>query len=225
MSEKMPVQFKPSKEEHPKPKLNQPPSSRRQSSFFKRLSQRFRRSKGERGADVKALRGCHGADFEGYTELSRGVIGYKCGCFQSTDTSSKERFLVVKGAFCFVFKNEMSPSPKYAIRLAHMKANRDTSDEDTVVLKSSLGDIEYTFVFRNPMSAKQFTRVANKQASLGEIEEVKVRLGHGHLLKKSKSVLFAGKVARAKVDDQPEEKEPISTEQIAQMNLNQMAVI
>jgi hypothetical protein len=116
----------------------------------------------------------------------------------------------------------MSLSPKYAIRLAHTEAKQEMSREDTVALETRLGDTEYTFVFRNVVSAKQFTHVANKQASLGEIEEVRVRLGHGHLLNKSESVMFAGKVARAKVEAQPPEKDRISPEEIAQMNLKQM---
>mmetsp|Transcript_41571 Transcript_41571/g.100112 ORF Transcript_41571/g.100112 Transcript_41571/m.100112 type:complete len:223 (-) Transcript_41571:50-718(-) len=217
MSENKSVEFKLPQEEPSKPKMNQAPSSRSRSSFFKKLSQSFRRSNGEKGADAATLRGYHGADFESYADVSRGAIGYSCGCFGHNDTS-KERFLMIKGAFCFVFKNEISLSAKYAIRLAHMKAKQDASNKDTVVLETSLGDTEYTFVFPNATCAKQFIQVTNKQASLGEIEEVRVQLGHEHLLNQSKSVMFAGKVARAKVNAQPPKKNRISPEEIAQMN-------
>lgn len=216
MSEKKSVEFKIPRDEA-KPRQN-PASFSRGSSFFSKLSRSFRRSNGERGADVATLRGSHGADFECDVNIRRGAIGCSCGLFGHKD-SSKERFLLIKGAHCFVFKNENSPSPKYAIALAHTKARKhDLLRQNTVVLESYLGDAEYTLVFPTTDRAEEFIFVANKNASLGELEEVRVRLGHEHLLSQSKSVKYAGKVANAKVKVQPKKKDRIAPDEFANMN-------
>jgi len=214
MSDKKSVEFElPIEEDKPRKELA-PPS--RRSSFFKKLSQSFRRSNGERGADVEILRGFHGADYECHVYICRGSLGYSCGCFGQKD-ASKERFLLIKGAFCFVFKDESSTSPKYAIGLAHLKATRQDR-QNTVVLATSLGDPEYTLVFPTTESAEEFIVVANKKALLGEVEEIRVRLGHEHLLQQSKSEKFAGKVARAKVTAEPKKKGRITPDEMAKMN-------
>merc|ERR1712085_76837 len=94
-----------------------------------------------------------------------------------------------------------------------------TYGEKTVTLETTLGDVEYTmFGFSNGKSAEKFIAIANKQAYIGEVEEIKYRLGHGHLLKQSKSIKYAGKVAMQKVNDQPEKKERITPQETAEMN-------
>jgi len=212
MSEKKSVEFELPIEED-KPRRNLAPS--KGSSFFSKLSQSFRRSNGDGGADVETLRGSHGADYECHVNILRGALGYSCGCFGQNDTS-KERFLLIKGAFCFVFKNENSSSPMYVIGLAHLKARK--LEPKTVVLQTTLGDPEYTLFFPTADRAEEFAIVANKKASLGKMEEIRVRLGHEHLLKQSKSVAFARKVARTKVNAEPEKKDPVTPDELANMN-------
>lgn len=83
----------------------------------------------------------------------------------------------VKGPFIFVYKNESSQAPKYAISLAHMKAHRreEVLGHTTVDLETNLGDIEYEITFHtanNPDEAKNFVGVVKQQAQVGEAEEV-----------------------------------------------------
>ena len=136
-------------------------------------------SGGQRGASVETLRGTHGADFEGCATVKRGNERPLCGCF---DKSDKEVLVMIKGSYIFVYKNEQSQSPKYAISLAHMKAHRreEAMGHTTVDLETNLGDIEYEFTFHTankPDEAKTFARVVGQQAQVGEAEEVqKVRV-------------------------------------------------
>ena len=115
-----------------------------------------------------------------------------------------------------MFKTENSSSPKFAIRLAQTKARK--YHEDTVVLETNLGDPEYTFMFPTAFCAEQFMKIANKQASLGEMEETRIRLGHEHLLDRRKSAMFARKVGRAKVRAQPEKETGITAGNLASFN-------
>lgn len=97
--------------------------------------------------------------------------------------------VLIKGSFIFVYKNEESQSPKYAISLAHMKAKRreEHLGNTTVDLETNLGDVEWEFTFHtanNPEQAKTFVHVVGKQAKVGEAEEVqKVRIVKGSRLK------------------------------------------
>lgn len=50
-------------------------------SFVSRARQSFMRSHGDRGADVKTLRGKTGADFEGEARVTRGNRSAFCSCF------------------------------------------------------------------------------------------------------------------------------------------------
>lgn len=123
---------------------------------------------------------------------------------------------MIKGPFCFVFKTETSASPIYAISLSHMKAKQNapnsTRGDHSVVLETTLGDVEYEFVFATADTAEKFETAALGQAAAGEADLVRKRLGHEHLLRKRASVRFAESVAMKKVDDQPEA--PVSGEEI-----------
>lgn len=189
--------------------------SKHRSSFLHRMSQSFRRSSGDRGADVETLRGTHGADFEGVAVIQRGGIDGGCGCFGGKDT--KEKLLLIKGPFCFVFHNEDDLAPKYAISLAHMKA-KNQAQSLVVTLETNLGDTEYEISFVEEKSAKDFVFAVTQQAARGETEEVRKRLGHDHLLSKRASVRFAEKVALKKVEDQPEKVEKMTAEDMTRFN-------
>jgi hypothetical protein len=218
MAETKSVEFKVPDEEAVTPAGKKVPASNRRSSFFQKLSRSFRRSDGERGADVETLRGIHGADFEGYAMVTRGG-GNGCGCFPRGN-STKESLILIKGPFCFVFKNEDAAAPKYAISFAYLKAlKRKPSHGVTVVtLESELGDVEYEVRFSEEDPAKAFAVAANKQAAKGLNEEARKRLGHGHLLNRSKSVKYAEKIAIGKLSAQPEKKEKLTGEELVGLN-------
>jgi hypothetical protein len=218
MAETKSVEFKIPDEEAVTPAAKEVPASKGRSSFFHNLSRSFRRSDGESGADVETLRGIHGADFEGYAMVTRGV-GSGCGCFRHDD-STKERLILIKGPFCFVFKNEDAAAPKYAISLAYLKAlKRKPSHGVTVVtLETELGDVEYEIRFSEEDPAKAFAVAANKQAAKGVTDEARKRLGHGHLIIRSKSVKYAEKIAIGKISAQPEKNERLTAEELVGLN-------
>ena len=116
--------------------------------------------------------------------------------------------MLVKGPFCFVFVNENASSPKYAISLAHLKAT--TKSPKAVDLESSLGDVQYELTFATAESAESFAMAVTSQAAAEEVEEVRKRLGHEHLLTKRSSVRYAESVAVRKVKEAPDI--PVSTE-------------
>jgi hypothetical protein len=188
-------------------------TKKRRSSLFTRARMSWVNSGGQRGASVEALRGTHGAEFEGYATVKRGSDRPLCGCF---DKSDKKVLVMIKGSYIFVYKNEQSQAPMYAVSLAHLKAHRreEVMGYTTVDLETNLGDIEYEFTFHTankPDEAKTFARVVAKQAQKEETEEVQRRLGHPSS-SKPKSVLYAENIAKDKVKDQPEK--PISAEEI-----------
>mmetsp|Transcript_13048 Transcript_13048/g.17157 ORF Transcript_13048/g.17157 Transcript_13048/m.17157 type:complete len:148 (-) Transcript_13048:1054-1497(-) len=136
-----------------------------------------------------------------------------CGCFGGSDGEpEKERYVLIKGPFCFVFSNVDAPAPKYAISLAHMKAEVMPRGSSTAVLETTLGDVDYKFLFDNEEIAKKFVSAVLKEAQAAANESVKKRLGHEHLLHKHKSVRYAESVAMKKLDDQPEA--PISASEM-----------
>jgi len=99
--------------------------------------------------------------------------------------SETKGFLLIKGPYCFVFKDENAPAPKYAISLAHMVPRE--SSKGQVALETSLGDQEYIVTFDDGQVAPEFVSVVKKQASVGEQETVrKVRLAQ-----------FAGKIPKS----------------------------
>jgi hypothetical protein len=102
--------------------------------------------------------------------ISRGDAG-GCGCFGGSE-NLKERLLLIKGPFCFVFNKEDDPAPKYAISLAHVKA-KASQGTTVVTLETNLGDIEYEITFKEEKIAMQFKDAATAQAAVGEAEEVR----------------------------------------------------
>mmetsp|Transcript_1109 Transcript_1109/g.1399 ORF Transcript_1109/g.1399 Transcript_1109/m.1399 type:complete len:209 (+) Transcript_1109:102-728(+) len=188
-------------------------SSERRGSFLARAKSKFIKTKGEEGADVETLRGKSGADFESSAKVKRGDSAAMCGCFGGSDGEpEKERYVLIKGPFCFVFSNVDAPAPKYAISLAHMKAEVMPRGSSTAVLETTLGDVDYKFLFDNEEIAKKFVSAVLKEAQAAANESVKKRLGHEHLLHKHKSVRYAESVAMKKLDDQPEA--PISASEM-----------
>uniref|UniRef100_A0A7S2N203 Uncharacterized protein n=1 Tax=Helicotheca tamesis TaxID=374047 RepID=A0A7S2N203_9STRA len=189
------------------------PDTRRRSSLLTRARESLVWRKNKE-TNAEALRGTSGADFEGYAMVQRGAGGAAglctCDCFGGGNETKKIRFLLIKGASCFVFSSEGAPAPKYAISLAHMKAELDPQahgGRTTVYLKTNLGDIEYTMTFATEISnevAVTFRDVVNEQSATAQTEEIKKRLGHEHLLNKRASTKFADAVAMQKVKEQPE---------------------
>jgi hypothetical protein len=168
------------------------------------------RSGGERGASVDKLRGAHGADFEGDATVLRSGGGGGCSCiFGGRDKS--EKFVLLKGPFCFVFKSEAASSPLYAINLVEMKAEQKGP---VSLLQTNLGDTQYELHFTDERVAKKFCKTANKLAKEGQNDEIRKKLGHAHLLNHTKSLMFAASIANKKVDDQP--SAPFSNEDIIQ---------
>jgi hypothetical protein len=132
------------------------------------------RSGGDRGADIETLRGTNGPDFEGYAVINRADgAGVCCTCGGGKDL--KEKILLVKGPFCFVFNKETDSSPKYAISLAHMKAVMQPSSNGMhhVTIETSLGDVEWELSFKQTNIAKQFVDTFKEQAAIGEADEVR----------------------------------------------------
>jgi hypothetical protein len=131
-------------------------------------------------------------------------------CTLSSIWQDSNVIVLVKGPFCFVFVNETASSPKYAIRLAHLKTA--IRYPKAVDLETSLGDVEYELTFETAEVAQSFAKTATGQAAAGEVEEVRKRLGHAHLLNKRASVRYAESVAVKKVQEAPDA--PVSAEDI-----------
>jgi hypothetical protein len=140
----------------------------RRSSFFSIARRSFIRSNGDRGANVEALRGTHGADFEGTAKIMRG--GARGGLFCCGGNDKKEKFVLIKGPFCFVFSRETSSSPLYAINLVDLK----TEHKGLVALmQTNLGDTDYELHFEKEEVAKRFCRKADAAAKTGKAEEIR----------------------------------------------------
>jgi len=159
---------------------------------------------------VEVLRGNKGANFEGPGTVTRDAegIGF-CSCFGGRSDGNKERYFLIKGPFCFVFSNKDASSPKYALGLQNFKPNRQNS---TVLLETSLGDVEYEFTFASDEMAKEFKIAVEKQAATAQAEVTQKRLGHEHLLQKRPSVMYAEQIARTKEREQPDA--PLSTQEV-----------
>jgi len=121
---------------------------------------------------VATLRGTHGPDFEGEAIINRGGDAV-CGCFGGTEM--KQRLLLIKGPFVFVYSRETDLAPKYAVSLAHLTAKYQgpSSGMYLVTLETSLGDVEYEIMFKENSAAVLFVTAAKKQAAVGEAEEVR----------------------------------------------------
>lgn len=204
---------------------------RRSSGLFQAARQSFYRSRGQSGASVETLRGNTGADFEGYATVHRGEADGVLDMFDLTNLlcfCNKKKdglyFLLIKGYHCFVFKDEESKSPKYAIELMNMKAVIQPSHESfiphvphpgaghdttytTIHLETSLGDVDYKFTFANKDSENLATKFCNAVAvasNEASTEQVRKRLGHENLLSKRSSVRYANTIGKEKAKEQPE---------------------
>ena len=87
----------------------------------------------------------------------------------------KKRLILIKGPFAFVYANEFDKAPKYAISLAHIKANvkAGTGSSHLVTLETTLGDVEYEISFSTQGLASEFASVVKAQAAVGEAEEIR----------------------------------------------------
>lgn len=135
----------------------------------------FDRSGGERGADINTLRGSHGPDFEGCATITRADgVGLSCSCF-GKDDANREKIILIKGAYCFVFTDEDDPAPKYAIALAHMKPKLQSPSHGIhyLTIETSLGDVDWELGFQQKQIAQQFADVFRQQAALGEADQVR----------------------------------------------------
>lgn len=199
---------------------------RRSSGLFNAARASFYRSRGQSGASVETLRGNSGADFEGYASVHRGDGGDVFGCssllccFGEKDGTY---FLLIKGYHCFVFSNEESKAPMYAIELMNRKAVIQPSHDSfiprvphpgashdttytTIHLETSLGDVEYKLTFANMDDglASKFCNAVAAASNMASTEEVRKRLGHQGLLNKHASVRYAEAIGAAKAKDQPD---------------------
>jgi len=206
-------------------------SMRRLSSSVMRTAARasFFRTQGHSGASVEILRGTTGATFEGYATVHRGEGDGILDMFDITNLFScgKKKdgvyYLLIKGYHCFVFKNEESKAPKYAIELINRKANIQPSHESfiprvphpgaahdttytTIHLETNLGDVEYKFTFANMEDnmASKFCNAVAVASNEASTEQVRKRLGHEGLLNKRGSVRYAQAIGAAKAKDQPD---------------------
>jgi hypothetical protein len=198
--------------EDSRPKSRPGPGSTRRSSFFDRARSAFLKSD-ETYTDVETLRGTKGADFEGPGRVFREG---GCLCFGGGGVSEgkKDVFLLIKGPFCFVFANEEAPSPKYAIGLQNMRAEvKPASLGRFNVFLQDLGEAEFEVSFDQEERAKTFAAVVKVQSSKAETEEIRKRLGHGHLLSRHASIRYAEEVGKKKTLDQPEK--PITAGEVA----------
>jgi len=202
---------------------------RRSSGFFAAARASFYRGRGQSGAGVETLRGNTGADFEGYATVHRGDGD---GAFALFDISKlfccgKKKdglyFLLIKGYHCFVFKDEESKSPQYAIELInrtavvqpahnghvphipHPGAGRDAT-YTTIHLETGLGDVEYkmTFANMNDGLAAKFCNAVSLASSEATAEQARKRLGHEGLLNKRSSVRYANAIGAEKTKEQPD---------------------
>ena len=147
---------------------------------------------------MAALRGTHGADFEATANVVRGGASGGCSCIFGG--SNAEKFIVLKGPFCFVYCSKTSSSPLYAISLVDMKGVKNGR---VALLQTKFGDNEYEFRFENESKAERFCMKVEALAKSGKCDEVRKQLGHEHLLNHTKSIMFAETIAMKKVDDQP----------------------
>jgi hypothetical protein len=143
------------------------------------------RSGGMRGAGVEILRGTKGADFEGSGRVTIGQASTGCGGRGSSDDGSggvstgclgglgfvlgrwknrsssserKEKHLLIKGTYCFVFYDATDLAPKYAIELNKVKPFVRTSSKSgrVVVTLESKGVVGYEIDFGHVELAKAF---------------------------------------------------------------------
>jgi hypothetical protein len=126
------------------------------------------------------------------------------------DDDTKERIILIKGPYCFVFNKETDAAPKYAIALAHMKAttaatapggggsgsNSGNSNKFRVTIETSMGDPEWELTFERENLAKQFVDCLRQQARIGEAEKVR-KVRRERLVPYGTAVVFAFVVGRS----------------------------
>lgn len=163
------------------------------------------------------MRGTKGADFEAPGQVRRGGgVGVACGCLGGGGASRddyKDRYIVIKGPFCFVFDNENASAPCYAIRLHNISVDKEASKKNPkiVELRDNV-DGSFILTLEAAEKATECAKTVRVMASIAETEEVRKQLGHGHLLNKRSSVRFAETVATRKAKDQPDA--PITSNEI-----------
>ena len=161
------------------------------------------RSGGNRGACVDTLRGTKGADFEAPGQVRREAVGVSCGCFgRGKSDDFKDRYIVIKGQFCFIFKSEDASSPSYAIRLHKLTADHEKGSK-TVHLTNQT-DVDYVMTLHDADKAAELATVVRRMAAAAETEQVRKELGHEHLLNTRSSMRFAEAIAVQKTKDQPD---------------------
>ncbi|KAL7525629.1 hypothetical protein ACHAXR_001090 [Thalassiosira sp. AJA248-18] len=196
---------------------------RRSSGLFAAARASFYRSNKQSGASVETLRGNTGASFEGYATVQRGDGDMNISLFCCGSKKDGLCFVLIKGYHCFVFKDEESKSPKYAIelmnrhaviqpsqdgiipRVPHPGAKQDTT-YTTIQLETGLGDIEYKLTFANMDDglASKFCNAVSVSSNEASTEQVRKRLGHEGLLNKRSSVKYANAIGAEKAKEQPE---------------------
>ncbi|KAL7429812.1 hypothetical protein ACHAXH_002241 [Discostella pseudostelligera] len=207
---------------------------RHSSALIAAVRTTFTRKNATQGASVQTLRGSSGADFEGYATVHRGDsnmgLPSLCCCFGGGNiTKDGLYFLLIKGYHCFVYENEESKAPKYAIELMHLKATIQPSQVSyiphvphpganhdsmytTIFLETSLGDVEYKFTFANDANnanasknnlASKFCNAVSVAANEANADQVRKRLGHEGLNRRRSSVKYAQAIGEAKAKDQP----------------------
>jgi hypothetical protein len=181
----------------------------------------IQRSDGARGASIETLRGTTGADFEGNGTITRvSADGRLLGCFCCIGSSrdkykNKERILLIKGPFCFVFNIDDTTSPKYAVGLHNIQPVIKDSSRTTVVLETVLGvdTTNFEIHLKDSETATKFAKVVSEQSSTAQSDEVRKHLGHENLLHKRSSIAYAETIAIKKfINEQP--SEPITTKEI-----------
>lgn len=120
-------------------------------------------------------------------------------------------FLLIKGEYCFVFVDEASKSPKYAIELMNIRAvvvdSHDTA-YTSINLETSLGDVEYKLTFANmgKESAAKFCNAVAVSSNEATTQVVQKRLGHEGLAAAAahSSVRYANEIGEKKKKEQPD---------------------
>lgn len=145
-------------------------------TLLQKLRSKFRRSTGKGGtADAMALRLVYDADFEGHVAVLRRTNkrNLRSLLVGKRNHAPKERFLLIEDTFCYVFKDELSLAPMYAIQLAYTETRVVPEGKDmlkAVVMKTRDGELEFEFMLSE--HAKNFAAVANRMALQGEEDEI-----------------------------------------------------
>ena len=179
---------------------------------FCHLHLNHHRSGGELGASVDTLRGTKGACFEAYANVCRGDVLTWRGFFGNRRSKNKcnDRYIVVKGHFCFVFENKTAASPSFAIPLHGVSADNEKGSNK--VKLQSFSNVDYVIRFEKADKTTDFIKVVRQAAAAAETEEVRKKLGHEKFLHKRSSLRFAEPVATQKTTAHP--VAPVSVKEI-----------